>query len=122
MRISVSFRGLSLWQDSSTLEFRNALGTFAAAVKIVTTHDSGGWDMGLTTNDFDCASLESPMALWNLGDSALSLGVFVEAKRFAVHLPAGDQGALALKIPARGADKCRGLDRSPERIPLCGTA
>ena len=59
---------MSLRQDSSTFEFRNALGAFAAAVKIVTAHDSDGRDMGLTTNDFKCAWLESPMVLWNLGE------------------------------------------------------
>ncbi len=49
-------------------EFRNALGSFATGVTIVTTRDAAGHDVGLTANSFNSVSLEPPLVLWSLAE------------------------------------------------------
>lgn len=100
--------------------FRNALGAFATGVTIVTTRDSEGRDVGLTANSFNSVSLDPPMVLWSLAKSAASLGVFMNATHFAVHVLASDQEDLSLRFAVRGAQKFTGLalDRGVEGIAL----
>jgi len=90
-------------------EFRNALGSFATGVTIVTTRDAAGHDVGLTANSFNSVSLDPPLVLWSLAKSSKSLSAFVEAKHFAVHILAADQEPLSNRFATRGADKFAGL-------------
>jgi flavin reductase (DIM6/NTAB) family NADH-FMN oxidoreductase RutF len=72
-------------------EFRNALGSFATGVTIVTTRTADGRNVGLTCNSFASVSL--------------SLTAFQECSHFAVNVLGRDQGALAMTFARSGDDK-----------------
>lgn len=78
-------------QSFDSREFRNALGTFATDVTIVTTLDQAGRDVGITANNFNSVSLDPPLVLWSLAKSSRSLEAFTTCGRFIVHLHAADQ-------------------------------
>ena len=101
-------------------EFRNALGSFATGVTIVTTRDAAGHDVGLTANSFNSVSLDPPLVLWSLAKSSNSLSAFIEAEHFAVHILAADQEPLSNLFAMRGADKFAGLqmERGEGGTPL----
>ncbi len=101
-------------------QFRNALGSFATGVTIVTTRDTEGGDIGLTANSFNSVSLDPPMVLWSLAKTSAALPAFLGNDHFAVHILAQDQQPLSDLFARRGADKF--ADLSPERgageVPL----
>jgi 3-hydroxy-9,10-secoandrosta-1,3,5(10)-triene-9,17-dione monooxygenase reductase component len=106
--------------DTSSQQFRRALGAFATGVTIVTTRDGAGADIGLTANSFNSVSLNPPMVLWSLSRHSLSLPAFLAAEHFAVHVLAATQDDLAQRFATRGADKFASLavERGPGDIPL----
>ena len=74
-----------LASDNSAIDprdFRNALGTFATGVTIVTAMSADGKPYGVTCNSFASVSLNPPLVLWSLGMSAASTG-------FAARAPCG---------------------------------
>ncbi len=93
-----------------TTAFRQALGSFATGVTIITTRDSKGEPLGLTVNSFNSVSLDPPLVLWSLAKSALSLPVFREAEHWAVHVLSSGQSELSTRFAMRGEDKFAGLD------------
>jgi 3-hydroxy-9,10-secoandrosta-1,3,5(10)-triene-9,17-dione monooxygenase reductase component len=101
-------------------QFRQALGSFATGITIVTTRDEQGVDVGMTANSFNSVSLEPPMILWSLAKSSYSLPVFMAAEHFAVHVLAAEQDALSSQFARRGIDKFTGLTlaRGRNDIPL----
>lgn len=103
-------------------EFRNALGSFATGVTIVTTCDGEGRDVGLTANSFNSVSLDPPMVLWSLAKTSTSLDVFSNAPHFAVHILAADQEHLSNRFAKKGIDKFAGLPlrRNAAGVPLLG--
>ncbi|MEW4448976.1 flavin reductase family protein [Qipengyuania sp. JC766] len=100
--------------------FRNALGTFATGVTIVTARDGGGKPVGLTANSFNSVSLDPPMVLWSLALSSGNLEAFRNAKNWAVHILAVTQEDMSNRFARGGADKFAGmdLDDGPEGAPL----
>lgn len=100
--------------------FRNALGTFATGVTIVTARDAEGRPVGLTANSFNSVSLDPPMVLWSLALDSASLPAFRDAPSWAVHILAAGQQEMSNRFATRGADKFEGLDvaNGPEGAPL----
>ena len=101
-------------------QFRQALGTFATGVTIVTTRDAAGNDVGLTANSFNSVSLNPPLVLWSLSRNARSHAAFVESDYFAVHILAADQEPLSARFATAGSDKFGGLElaRGAGGVPL----
>ncbi|MES2883969.1 MAG: flavin reductase [Pseudomonadota bacterium] len=91
-------------------EFRKALGAFATGVTIITTKASDGSLVGLTANSFNSVSLNPPLVLWSLAETALSMPIFRESPFWAVHVLATDQEELSGRFARRGLDKFSGLD------------
>ena len=81
-----------------TRDFRNALGTFATGVTIVTTRGKDGEPVGLTVNSFASVSLEPPLVLWSQSLFAQSLQSFQEASHFVVNVLAADQVELSKRF------------------------
>ncbi len=105
-----------LASDSSTIDprdFRNALGTFATGVTIITASAPDGKPYGLTCNSFASVSLNPPLVLWSLVVYSSSLTVFQNATHFAVNILGVSQQALANKFAKSGEDKFAGVDWSP---------
>jgi flavin reductase (DIM6/NTAB) family NADH-FMN oxidoreductase RutF len=90
-------------------EFRNALGTFATGVVVVTTRDAHGEAHGLTVNSFTAVSLEPRLILWSQAIRAASVATFDTATHFAVNVLALDQLELARGFARPGVDKFAGV-------------
>lgn len=86
---------------------------FATGVTIVTARSASGRLVGLTANSFNSVSLEPPLVLWSLSQSAASLDTFANGTHYAVHVLAADQSALAERFAARGVDRWAGLAYHP---------
>lgn len=86
-------------------EFRNALGSFATGVTIITTTANDGTQVGLTANSFNSVSLEPPLVLWSLAKNAGSVPVFEQAEHWNVHILSLEQEALSNQFASRGAEK-----------------
>ncbi|WP_448681195.1 flavin reductase [Pseudomonas nicosulfuronedens] len=99
---------------------RDAFGSFATGVTIVTTAGPDGMDIGLTANSFSSVSLDPPMVLWSLARTSLNMDAFRNSGHFAVHILSADQEALSSRFASKGIDRFEGLalERGPEGIPL----
>ncbi len=99
---------------------RDAFGSFATGVTIVTTVGPAGEDIGLTANSFSSVSLDPPMVLWSLARSAASIEAFRNCGQFAVHILSADQEKLSSRFASKGIDRFEGLalDHGPGGIPM----
>ena len=94
-------------------DFRNALGTFATGVTIITAAGADGRPYGLTCNSFASVSLNPPLVLWSLGMFSQALGIFQNASHFAVNVLGASQQAMATKFAKSSEDKFAGVDWTP---------
>ena len=89
----------------NTRELRNALGSFATGVTIITTRDREGKLHGMTANSFSSVSLNPPLVLWSSSLYAQSLPAFQEGTHFVVNILAFDQIELSNKFAKQSDDK-----------------
>src|SRR6266700_2316144 len=102
--------------DNSAIDprdFRNALGTFATGVTIVTAMTADGKPYGVTCNSFASVSLNPPLVLWSLGMFSQGLTIFQNASHFAVNVLGASQQALASQFSKSSADKFVGVSWRP---------
>lgn len=82
---------------------RNALGAFITGVTVITTHEEDGTPRGFTANSFTSVSLDPPLILACIANTASSFPVFSERSHFAVNILAESQkdvsGVFASKKP-----------------------
>jgi flavin reductase (DIM6/NTAB) family NADH-FMN oxidoreductase RutF len=105
-----------LASDSSPIDprdFRNALGTYATGVTIITAAGADGKPYGLTCNSFASVSLNPPLVLWSLVLYSSSLSVFQNAGHFAVNVLGASQQALANRFAKSAEDKFAGIEWTP---------
>src|ERR1700732_3396211 len=86
-------------------DFRNALGTYATGVTIITATGADGKPYGITCNSFASVSLNPPLVLWSLVLYSSSLSAFQNASHFAVNVLGASQQALANKFARSSDDK-----------------
>jgi flavin reductase (DIM6/NTAB) family NADH-FMN oxidoreductase RutF len=91
-------------------DFRNALGTYATGVTVITAAGTDGKPHGLTCNSFASVSLNPPLVLWSLGMFSQRLPVFQNASHFAVNVLGVSQQALAKKFANSSDDKFTGVE------------
>jgi flavin reductase (DIM6/NTAB) family NADH-FMN oxidoreductase RutF len=101
--------------NPDTRDFRNALGTFATGVTIVTTMSKDGKPIGLTANSFTSVSLDPPLVLFCLDRRAYSYGHFESASHFAVNVLAAGQEDVSSHFARPSEDKWRDMT-----LDLCG--
>jgi flavin reductase (DIM6/NTAB) family NADH-FMN oxidoreductase RutF len=94
-------------------DFRNALGTYATGVTIITAIGPDGKPYGITCNSFASVSLNPPLVLWSLVLYSSSLSAFQNASHFAVNVLDISQQALANKFAKSTDDKFIGVDWKP---------
>lgn len=102
--------------DSSSIDprdFRNALGTYATGVTIITAAAPDGKPYGLTCNSFASVSLNPPLVLWSLVVYSSSLTIFQNASHFTVNVLGASQQALATKFAKSSDDKFTDVDWTP---------
>jgi flavin reductase (DIM6/NTAB) family NADH-FMN oxidoreductase RutF len=94
-------------------DFRNALGTYATGVTVITAAGIDGKPYGLTCNSFASVSLNPPLVLWSLGTFSQALAIFQTASHFTVNVLGASQRALATKFAKSSEDKFAGVQWSP---------
>ncbi|HET6838291.1 MAG TPA: flavin reductase family protein [Bradyrhizobium sp.] len=105
-----------LASDSSPIDprdFRNALGTYATGVTIITAATSEGKPYGLTCNSFASVSLNPPLVLWSLLIYSQGMSIFQNASHFTVNVLGASQQALATKFAASSVDRFAGVAWTP---------
>ena len=105
-------------------DLRNALGTFATGVALVTIAAPDGAPIGLTCNSFSSVSLSPPLVLWSLSLRSPNLPNFLQAPHFAVNVLAEDQLALARRFAQSVPRKFDGVSYRPGTggVPLVNGA
>lgn len=100
--------------------FRHALSQFATGVTIITTRTTEDKFLGLTANSFNSLSLEPPLVLWSLANSANSLPVFSGNSHYVINILAGHQQELAQRFASRIENRFEGVPYSLSRsgIPV----
>lgn len=92
-----------------TRDLRNALGTFATGVTIVTTMMPTGEPIGFTANSFTSVSLDPPLILVCIAKSAAGYAAYTSADAFCVNILSEDQRDLSGTFAQRGTDKFIGV-------------
>jgi 3-hydroxy-9,10-secoandrosta-1,3,5(10)-triene-9,17-dione monooxygenase reductase component len=88
-----------------TRELRDAFGTFATGVTVITARRPDGEPIGITANSFASVSLTPPLALWCITRESTSVPAFVAGADFAVHVLTAAQSDVALRFATRGGEK-----------------
>ena len=73
--------------------YRDALGSFATGVTIVTVPSSDG-PVGIAANSFASVSLDPPLVLWSPAKASKRFDYFKDAPHFAVHVLDSHQRAI----------------------------
>jgi len=87
--------------------FRNALGTFATGVAVVTTKSSDDKPIGITVNSFSSVSLEPPLILISVAVSNFSFPEFLKCRYFAVNVLSAEQREVSRRFARSATDKWR---------------
>ncbi len=90
-------------------EFRNALGSFATGVTIITTKDENGY-VGTTASSFNTVSMDPPLILWSIDKRARALPAYEQGGHFCVNVLADDQMELSNRFARQQDDKFSGVD------------
>jgi len=83
--------------------FREAMGSFAAGVTVVTVCHEGRL-VGTTVSAFSSVSMDPPLVMVCLKRDSRTLEALSQAKMFCVNILASDQGDLAYRFAKSGAD------------------
>ncbi|MGL5008510.1 MAG: flavin reductase family protein [Paracoccaceae bacterium] len=97
---------------------RDALGTFATGVTIVTINGPDG-PMGFTANSFSSLSMDPALILWSPAKASRRFPFFAAAEHFAIHVLGQDQSAWPARF-AHSGEGFAGLDwrTSDDGIPI----
>jgi 3-hydroxy-9,10-secoandrosta-1,3,5(10)-triene-9,17-dione monooxygenase reductase component len=93
-------------------DFRNALGSFATGITVVTAIGQNGQNIGMTANSFNSVSLDPALVLWSIGRDSNCFDDFMAAKSYAIHVLASDQQDISNRFAKTGADRFEGIDCS----------
>ena len=74
--------------------FRNALGSFATGVTVITSKADIG-HVGITANSFSSVSLDPALVLWSVAKGSVRHASFTAGAPFAIHVMARSQDSIA---------------------------
>jgi flavin reductase (DIM6/NTAB) family NADH-FMN oxidoreductase RutF len=89
--------------DQRTL--RDALGSFATGVTVVTCVDADGQPFGLTVNSFTSVSLDPPLLLACIASNARCAPALAQARFFAVNVLQTGQQPASIRFSTRDEDR-----------------
>jgi len=92
-------------EGSDARTFRDALGCFATGVTVVTAMCPDGAPIGLTANSFTSVSLDPPLLLVCIANSAGSAPYLRDAERFAVNVLQIGQQPTSNRFAGKGEDR-----------------
>ena len=90
--------------------FRRALSQFATGVTVITTRLADGSFRGLTASSFNSVSLDPPLVLWSLANTANSMPIFTGNSHYVINVLNAQQAHLAKRFATRGVDPWEGLE------------
>ena len=106
-------RGPAEYRSGSDVRtLRDALGSFATGVTIVTTTTAAGEPIGLTANSFTSVSLDPPLLLVCIANTAGSASAFREADFFAVNVLQIGQQPASNRFAMKDEDRFAKIDWS----------
>ncbi|BBP99983.1 hypothetical protein BSFA1_51120 [Burkholderia sp. SFA1] len=85
--------------------FRDALSAFPSGVTIVSTTDEQGRHWGFTASSFSSVSMNPPLVLVCIANTADSHAAFVKARRYAINILSQEQKDVAMHFARKGVDK-----------------
>ena len=97
-------------EGSDARTFRDALGCFATGVTVVTAIPEGGAPIGLTANSFTSVSLDPPLLLVCVANSAGSASALQIADRFAVNVMQIGQQPTSNRFASKAEDRFAASD------------
>ncbi len=100
-------------RDIDPRQLRDALGSFATGVTVVTTRTPDGRDEAITVNSFASVSLDPPLVLWSIDRSARSFEAFTHCDHFAIHVLGAEQELLSNRFASRDLE-----DKFDDSIPV----
>ncbi len=89
--------------DARTL--RDAMGCFATGITIITSHAPEGTPIGLTANSFTSVSLDPPLLLVCVANTAGSAAALQQASHFAVNVLQTSQLPTSNRFAGKGEDR-----------------
>ncbi|HEU6456199.1 MAG TPA: flavin reductase family protein [Roseateles sp.] len=98
--------------DLSPAMLRQAFGSFATGVTVITTRDANGTLVGLTANSFSAVSLNPPLLLWCISLTTPSFGAFRDCSHYAINVLSADQEEISNRFANPSPNKFAGLDYS----------
>ena len=96
--------------DIDPRRLRDAFGSFATGVTVLTARQADGTPRGFTANSFSSVSLDPPLLLVCLAKTAHSCATFMAANHFGVNVLGKDQQAVSSLFASRAADKFEQCD------------
>ncbi|MEL7446766.1 MAG: flavin reductase family protein [Pseudomonadota bacterium] len=95
---------------SDPRSLRDALGTFATGVTVVTTLSPDGEPVGLTANSFTSVSLEPPLLLVCPARSATTTAALEVCDHFAINVLESRQEAVSTLFATKGTERFEGTE------------
>lgn len=107
-------------ENEAEINLRRSLGCFATGVTVVTCCAPDGSPRGITANSFSSVSLDPPLVLWNIAKVSNSLGDFLGAEHFAIHVLHANQQHHAEHFARADHSRYDGIDFeiSPDSVPI----
>jgi len=105
-------------------EYRQALARFATGVTIITPAGRDGRWWGFTASSFTSLSIDPPLILVCLANTARCHAVFTSAPGFRVNVLGPEHEQLAVRFATKGADKFAGNEFRPaaDGLPILDDA
>lgn len=89
----------------SATDFKQLQSHLTGGVTIITTHDNEGQPWGFTASSFCSLSLDPPLVLFCLGNSADCYPAFTQSNCFAVNILSAEQSELSQRFARKGREK-----------------
>jgi flavin reductase (DIM6/NTAB) family NADH-FMN oxidoreductase RutF len=96
--------------DIDPMALRNALGSFATGITVVTALGKDGQRVGMTANSFNSVSLSPALVLWSIDKASNCFDDFIQAEHYAIHVLSADQQFISDQFAKSGGDKFAGLE------------
>ena len=80
---------------------RDAMGTFATGVCVVTASPAGFAPFGMTVNSFSSVSLDPPLVLWSLRNDSECFAAFSACRFYTINVLRQEQQALSNRYASK---------------------
>jgi flavin reductase (DIM6/NTAB) family NADH-FMN oxidoreductase RutF len=84
-----------------TRDLRNALGTFATGVCLVSVNDAQAGALAMTVNSFASVSLEPPLVLWSIQNSSECFREYTQCEHYGISVLSAAQRPLSERYARR---------------------